>query len=948
MTRACVVRLVVVLAAVMSVAGTRSGGVADATEAAPAATIAVTTCGNGVLEPGEDCDDGGTCRGGTNAGTHCQSEGDCTGNGVCGGGTNVSRACTGDADCPGSQCIHCVPEGGDGCAANCTTETQVSFRLIEGVASSDDLEPGTSGAIAHASAITIALPLRGMQGLIIGRERDGVVPVVLKAANIQFPPINVGGLVCGCIRSVAAKTCGGTAFNLDGRVATDCTDGYTDGASACPEDKPCAFVHGEGNSGAGFVGCDGLAGIDVSITQDDLAGTPSAPVLTLSGSGSPGSVLLLTSTAIGTQPNACKAESCTDAEDFSKRGTIQTVPLTSGTASGLWTNANGRADQTICRCPGGDLTCPLASCLGPWSASGAPVDCMSLMAGSAAGGALAGGFPVFNLPILHDAVITNAFAAFPGPLNTLPPTPTATPSLTPTASQTVPARPSDTPSPSPSQTETASPEPTETAGPAVCGNGLLEGTEECDPGGTCLGGMDAGQACTAEGQCRGDGVCLDGDKIGTACADDSDCPGSVCRRCVVQGGSGCAANCTNETPVSFPLVPGILGVDAIVDGTSGALAHGSRLTVPLPLQGMQTLLIGRERDGQVPVTIKADAVQFQAIDVGGLVCGCIRGVAMKTCGGTVFDRDGNTAIDCTPGYTAGDTLCPSDKPCAFVHGPGNAVTGVVGCDGLAGVDVSITQDNRTGTAAAPVLTRSGMGPPGSAFALGSRAISTKLGACDATFCSDDQPINQRGQAQTSPFTTGRSSALWTNANGTENQTICHCVTGALTCKPEECIEPWAVQGAPVDCANLLQGNVSGVALASSFTAPSLPVLLDSVVTTVLVASPGPLNTVAPTQTPTETPSPTVTPTATITATAVAATPTATQPPCNGDCDADLVVTQVELQTLVQLDLLDAGSTCIVGNTGSIRVADILRAVNDAAGPCRGALSLSGGGSGLQH
>src|SRR5262249_24351009 len=38
------------------------------------AAIPTPTCGNGVVEPGEDCDNGGTCVGGTNAGTHCTAE----------------------------------------------------------------------------------------------------------------------------------------------------------------------------------------------------------------------------------------------------------------------------------------------------------------------------------------------------------------------------------------------------------------------------------------------------------------------------------------------------------------------------------------------------------------------------------------------------------------------------------------------------------------------------------------------------------------------------------------------------------------------------------------------------------------------------------------------------------------------------------------------------------
>src|SRR6266446_3187612 len=51
--------------------------------AAPTPTPAPVACGNGVVNAGEDCDLGGTCLGGTNAGTHCTAESQCTGHGVC-------------------------------------------------------------------------------------------------------------------------------------------------------------------------------------------------------------------------------------------------------------------------------------------------------------------------------------------------------------------------------------------------------------------------------------------------------------------------------------------------------------------------------------------------------------------------------------------------------------------------------------------------------------------------------------------------------------------------------------------------------------------------------------------------------------------------------------------------------------------------------------------------
>jgi len=396
--------------------------------AAVAPTSDTSVCGNGEPEANEECDDGGTCIGGTNAGTHCTAESQCQGDGVCSGGTTIARACHDNADCPGTTCVHCVPQGGDGCAANCTFETQVNFKLIDGVLSGDAVEPGTSGGVAHGDTLTIPLALGGTQRLVIGKQRNGVIPAVVKVSTL--PPIDVGGLACGCIRSVAAKTCGGTAFNRDGSVATDCTDGYTAGGGLCPSDKPCTFVHGDGNAGTGVVGCNGLAGVDIAITQDNLTGTPGAPSVRFSASGPPGSAVLLVSTAIGTVLGSCTAQSCTDAEPFASRGMIQSLPLTTGTASGEFTNANGIPDDTVCQCSTGDASCPPPSCVGPWTTTGAPLDCANLSLGNGSGAALAGSFPVAGLTIVGDAVVTNVLVGFPGPLNTPVPTGMATPTPT--------------------------------------------------------------------------------------------------------------------------------------------------------------------------------------------------------------------------------------------------------------------------------------------------------------------------------------------------------------------------------------------------------------------------------------------------------------------------------------------------------------------------------------
>src|SRR5262249_11889839 len=73
--------------------------------------------------------------------------------------------------------------------------------------------------------------------------------------------------------------------------------------------------------------------------------------------------------------------------------------------------------------------------------------------------------------------------------------------------------------------------PTPGGGGAVCGDGTVQPPEECDNGGTCIGGMNAGMHCTAESQCQGDGVCVDGPKWEFGCSSDADCPGSTCKHC---------------------------------------------------------------------------------------------------------------------------------------------------------------------------------------------------------------------------------------------------------------------------------------------------------------------------------------------------------------------------------------------------------------------------------
>jgi len=130
---------------------------------------------------------------------------------------------------------------------------------------------------------------------------------------------------------------------------------------------------------------------------------------------------------------------------------------------------------------------------------------------------------------------------------------------------------------------------------------------------------------------------------GPICGDGVQCSGEGCDDGNLVDGDGCAANCTLESDVAFNLVPGVVDLPGIATRTSGTVIHGDFLSIPLPFSGSQVLTIGTERDGHIPVVIKAAAVHLARVPVGAnLGCACPRAVAAKTCGGTVLEADGMT------------------------------------------------------------------------------------------------------------------------------------------------------------------------------------------------------------------------------------------------------------------------------------------------------------------
>jgi hypothetical protein len=518
-----------------------------------------------------------------------------------------------------------------------------------------------------------------------------------------------------------------------------------------------------------------------------------------------------------------------------------------------------------------------------------------------------------------------------------------------------------------------------TADATICGNGITEAGEECDDGAVCVGGTNAGSACTAEGNCTGEGVCREGTHLGWVCGTDADCPASTCTHCVAVGGDGCAANCTLEHDVVIDLVPGqvVAGGDEITPGTSGVVLRSDSPPLALPLGGSQTLTIGSVRDDKITGVIKANAPLL--VPVGGAACACVRGVEYKTCGGTLFDAGGAGSTNCTEGFGGGSAnACANKKPCTAVFGKGNSAAGVVGCNGLDGADFSLTQDHTGGGnsctdgtqcpsgtcvldpnvfpagsmtcgAFAPVFESTGTGGPGSAVLLNSIAVGTIIGPCigtgseyglDGKFCTHDDPPDALGIASVAPMVTGTTMATITHANGTD-----------------ETLGPVAVSGTPLSCTALASGNAGGAALAGAFAAINEANLLDSVVTTQLVAQappgvPTPTSTpspvppteippteVPPTASPTEIPPTEVPPTASPTEISSTPSPTPAPTSCVGDCNHSGTVTVDEILTLVNIALGEAlPSSCVAGDVNhddQVTIDEILTAVNNALNGCAG-------------
>jgi len=126
-------------------------------------------CGNGITEPGEECDDGGICTGSSDT---------------------TLRHCVADAECPLG---HCQPFGGDGCTAKCARETQPcdSDCNRDGAVTIDEIIRGVDIALGTAPAQSCAeMDVNGDGAVMINELLAGVNNVLTPWQNAS---VDIGG-----------------------------------------------------------------------------------------------------------------------------------------------------------------------------------------------------------------------------------------------------------------------------------------------------------------------------------------------------------------------------------------------------------------------------------------------------------------------------------------------------------------------------------------------------------------------------------------------------------------------------------------------------------------------------------------------------------------------------------------------------------------------------------
>ncbi len=399
--------------------------------------------------------------------------------------------------------------------------------------------------------------------------------------------------------------------------------------------------------------------------------------------------------------------------------------------------------------------------------------------------------------------------------------------------------------------------------PPGCGNGSLEGDEECDDGGACIGGPGEGSPCQGPAQC----------------------PGGACRPV---GGDGCAANCTREEAHVLTLDPAL----------SSLRVETEVLRIPLALSGQLTLRTGKPRPStgidETPITLRASEIRIAPVQVRGLGCLCLAGKATValgpgnagagavSCGGPLQNVDVTSSIDhdirdVDPSCTEGTREMPGQCANAVCEGDSNAkqlCRGSFDCGGNQDACIGVEVTSRAGTGQPGsalmdlhLVTRHepfncqtetdskicvGGATPGSPFCLDDSYCSG--GSCvpakgpDGVPCTGDDPFpggwlnigEGRGPVPLvllpievqARFTTGAAAAEVLDANAeAESRLGAGEDCGGRPCETE-------VSGSPFTCTGSQpSGNLAGIAFAAAFPSLDLAGIGDSVTTLVLAAGP---------------------------------------------------------------------------------------------------------------
>lgn len=172
------------------------------------------------------------------------------------------------------------------------------------------------------------------------------------------------------------------------------------------------------------------------------------------------------------------------------------------------------------------------------------------------------------------------------------------------------------------ETPTPTPTPTRPPGPGICGNGVVEGDEECDDR-NAVGGDGCAANCTTETTrtlILGPGVCRGGAANDGACSDDDECP---------------RGRCEHRSRASVQAI--FVGRSAPINGSIPIAIGSARAQPALSQEGEQVI-----ESGEIPFVVAAD-VAFDPIPIGPF-CVCARLRRSTALGGL----RGRGRIDCRP------------------------------------------------------------------------------------------------------------------------------------------------------------------------------------------------------------------------------------------------------------------------------------------------------------